>query len=181
MLQSESFQVPLMGMSRTAQAGFNKNDLSTFTIPLPPFAEQHRIVDCIESLFAKLDEGKQKAQDWKSEQRKPFQDVCEKIVYGKTPTGFISPTGKIPYLKVYNIVNNKIDFESTPQFIPKEIHEGKLKSSILKPHDVVINIVGPILRKLQLYSTIILNGIWTKQLFDLGHVAPLQHRFYFTP
>lgn len=32
-------------------------------IPLPPFAEQQRIVDRIESLFAKLDEAKQKAQE----------------------------------------------------------------------------------------------------------------------
>ena len=32
-------------------------------IPLPPFPEQQRIVDRIESLFAKLDEAKQKAQD----------------------------------------------------------------------------------------------------------------------
>ena len=31
--------------------------------PLPPFSEQQRIVDRIESLFAKLDEAKQKAQD----------------------------------------------------------------------------------------------------------------------
>lgn len=31
--------------------------------PLPPLAEQQRIVDHIESLFAKLDEAKQKAQD----------------------------------------------------------------------------------------------------------------------
>lgn len=31
--------------------------------PLPPIYEQHRIVDRIESLFAKLDEAKQKAQD----------------------------------------------------------------------------------------------------------------------
>ena len=31
--------------------------------PLPPFAEQQRIVDRMESLFAKLDEAKQKAQD----------------------------------------------------------------------------------------------------------------------
>lgn len=33
------------------------------TIPLPPLPEQQRIVDRIESLFAKLDEAKQKAQD----------------------------------------------------------------------------------------------------------------------
>lgn len=33
------------------------------TIPLPPLPEQQRIVDRIESLFAKLDEAKQKVQD----------------------------------------------------------------------------------------------------------------------
>ena len=32
-------------------------------VPLPPFSEQKRIVNRIESLFAKLDEAKQKAQD----------------------------------------------------------------------------------------------------------------------
>ena len=35
----------------------------TYPIPVPPLAEQQRIVDRIESLFAKLDEAKQKAQD----------------------------------------------------------------------------------------------------------------------
>ena len=35
----------------------------TYPIPVPPLLEQQRIVDRIESLFAKLDEAKQKAQD----------------------------------------------------------------------------------------------------------------------
>ena len=35
----------------------------TYPIPVPPLAEQQRIVDRIESLFAKLDAAKQKAQD----------------------------------------------------------------------------------------------------------------------
>lgn len=34
-----------------------------YVVPLPPLPEQQRIVDRIESLFAKLDEAKQKAQD----------------------------------------------------------------------------------------------------------------------
>ena len=149
-------------------------------IPLPSLAKQQHIVDRIESLFAKLDEARQKAQDaldsfetrkaailhkaftgeltaqWRKEhgvgmeswKKTALKDVCDKIVCGKTPTDFIQPTGEIPYLKVYNIVDNKIDFESMPQFIPKEIHEGKLKSSILKPCDVIMNIVGPPLRKI---------------------------------
>ena len=50
------------GYGRSAQAGFNKSDLNELLFPLPPLAEQHRIVDRIESLFAKLDEAKEKAQ-----------------------------------------------------------------------------------------------------------------------
>ena len=161
-------------------ANINTTKLGGYALPLPPLPEQQRIVDRIESLFAKLDEAKQKAQDaldsfenrkaailhkaftgeltaqWRrkhgvgmeSWKKTALKDVCDKIVCGKTPTGFIQPTGEIPYLKVYNIVDNKIDFESMPQFIPKEIHEGKLKSSILKPCDVIMNIVGPPLRKI---------------------------------
>lgn len=154
--------------------------VKTYPVPLPPLETQQRIVDHIESLFAKLDQAKEKAQQalataetrkaailhqaftgqltahwrekngvgmetWKTVK---LQDVCEKIVCGKTPTEFISPEGEIPFLKVYNIVDNTLDFESKPQFIPREVHEGKLKSSILKPHDVIMNIVGPPLRKI---------------------------------
>lgn len=48
---------------RSAQAGFNRNDMEELLFPLPPLAEQQRIVDRIESLFAKLDEAKDKAQE----------------------------------------------------------------------------------------------------------------------
>lgn len=39
-----------------------KSDLEKFIYPIPPLPEQQRIVDRIESLFAKLDEAKEKAQ-----------------------------------------------------------------------------------------------------------------------
>ena len=41
----------------------NKSKMESCVFPLPPLPEQLRIVDRIESLFAKLDEAKQKAQD----------------------------------------------------------------------------------------------------------------------
>ena len=47
---------------RSAQAGFNRADLAGLMFPLPPLAEQQRIIDRIESLFVKLDEAKEKAQ-----------------------------------------------------------------------------------------------------------------------
>lgn len=46
----------------TAVPKFNKTDLKTIPLPVPPLAEQQRIVDRIESLFAKLNEAKEKAQ-----------------------------------------------------------------------------------------------------------------------
>jgi len=50
------------GNGRSAQAGFNRQDMEKLIFPLPPLTEQQRIVDRIESLFAKLDEAKEKAQ-----------------------------------------------------------------------------------------------------------------------
>lgn len=47
---------------RSAQAGFNRNDMEKIPFPLPPLSEQRRIVDRTESVFAKLDEAKEKAQ-----------------------------------------------------------------------------------------------------------------------
>jgi type I restriction enzyme, S subunit len=58
LLKSEHFQIPLMGISRSAQSGFNKNDLSYFKMPLPPLNEQKRIAGKVESLFNKIAEAK---------------------------------------------------------------------------------------------------------------------------
>lgn len=202
----------LLGKTKvTSIPNFTLEIIGECPIPLPPFAEQQRIVDRIESLFAKLDEAKQKAQDaldsfetrkaailhkaftgeltaqWRKEhgvrmeswKNTALQDVCEKIVCGKTPTGSIQPTGEIPYLKVYNIVYNNIDFKSTPQFIPKEIHEGKLKSSILKPNDVVMNIVGPPLRKIAIIPDDYPEWNMNQAIVRFRPHAPLQYRFLY--
>ncbi len=40
-----------------------RDDVENYVYPIPPLTEQQRIVDRIESLFAKLEEAKQKAQD----------------------------------------------------------------------------------------------------------------------
>ena len=47
----------------TTVPAIRKSDLEKLDFPLAPSAEQQRIVNRIESLFAKLDEAKQKAQD----------------------------------------------------------------------------------------------------------------------
>jgi len=74
-------------------------------------------------------------------------DICDFITKGTTPPTYeLKPEGEIPYLKVYNIVDQKIDLFYRPQFINKKIHE-KLNRSKVYPGDVLMNIVGPPLGK----------------------------------
>ena len=53
----QSIEIPNMGYRRHYPL------FKDFCIPLPPLAEQKRIVEQIESLFSKLDEAKEKAQE----------------------------------------------------------------------------------------------------------------------
>ena len=50
-------------MFGTAISYIRLGNLNEFEIPVPPLSEQQRIVEQIESLFAKLDEAKEKAQE----------------------------------------------------------------------------------------------------------------------
>ena len=49
---------------------------------------------------------------------------------------------------MYNVRNQQIDFDYSPQYIIPSVHYGKLQRSILYPGDLLMNIVGPPLGKL---------------------------------
>jgi len=49
------YQDLVKGNNRSAQGGFNKEDLGSLFVPLPPLAEQHRIVAKIEQLMKEID------------------------------------------------------------------------------------------------------------------------------
>ncbi|MBU1109621.1 MAG: restriction endonuclease subunit S [Candidatus Riflebacteria bacterium] len=73
---------------------------------------------------------------------------CSFITKGTTPqANELLEVGEIPFIKVYNIVNNKIDFEYRPTFVSDSTHKTKLKRSKIFPGDVIMNIVGPPLGK----------------------------------
>ena len=66
-----------------------------------------------------------------------LDDICNGITSGSTPpkSSFKDEPG-IPYLKVYNIRNQEINFEYKPQFIDASYHSSVLKRSQLRPGDV---------------------------------------------
>jgi type I restriction enzyme, S subunit len=77
-------------------------------------------------------------------------DVCWSISSGTTPPQDVfqlTAEGGVPFLKVYNIRNQIIDFEYYPQFVSKSYHSTKMRRSVLVPGDVIMNIVGPPLGK----------------------------------
>lgn len=82
-------------------------------------------------------------------------NVCDFITKGTTPpTNEIKNQPKhdsIPYLKVYNLsFDGRLLFHKEPQYISRQIHEGKLTRSKVYPNDVLMNIVGPPLGKFAL-------------------------------
>ncbi|WP_214225049.1 restriction endonuclease subunit S [Pedobacter sp. B4-66] len=70
------------------------------------------------------------------------------ITSGSTPSKDAFVESGIPYLKMYNLRNQKIDFLFKPQYIKEEVHNGQLKRCRAFPGDVIMNIVGPPLGKI---------------------------------
>ncbi|MDC4473593.1 restriction endonuclease subunit S [Acinetobacter baumannii] len=90
-------------------------------------------------------------ETWKYEAAK---NVCEKVQSGSTPReNPFDQNGTVPFLKVYNIVDQKIDFDYKPQFITSETHsKGSSARSVAFPNDVLMNIVGPPLGKVAILT-----------------------------
>jgi|MedtruStandDraft_1076414.scaffolds.fasta_scaffold11248_1 type I restriction enzyme S subunit len=159
----------------TTVQSIDSEKLETFPLPLPPLAEQTRISAKLDELLAQIDTLKaridgipallkhfrqsvltaavsgQLTEEWRhgAEVNWSYQraaDVCEKVQSGGTPKEGFLESG-IPFLKVYNIVNQQIDFEYRPQYISKSVHHHSSSKSITLPGDVVMNIVGPPLGK----------------------------------
>ena len=57
LLKTPFFQTPIHMISRSAQNGFNKGDLSDIILPVAPLPEQRRIVAEIEKQFTRLEAG----------------------------------------------------------------------------------------------------------------------------
>ena len=153
-------------------------NFSTYLVGIPSLDEQKQIAEKLDKLFAQIESIKKSTEripellknfrqqiltyavtgklteDWRKDKHldawrvELAKDCCVKVQSGGTPKGSKFETVGIPFLKVYNIVNNKIDFESEPQYVSEEIQNSQIKKSITYPGDVIMNIVGPPLNKI---------------------------------
>jgi len=140
--------------SGTTVLGISINNLSEITIPLPPLAEQHRIVAKIEELFSNLDKGierlkaaqqqlkiyRQSVLKWAFEGRltdnrnikwKTLGELCDDVEYGSAAKS--KEEGEIPVIRMGNLQNGRIhwsDLVFTDD--PEEIRKYKLhKNDVL--------------------------------------------------
>ncbi len=128
----------------------SKTRLEKFPIILKRFRQSVLAAAVSGKLTEEWREKNKIKEEWKEMKA---SDACETVASGSTPANNPFTTkGDIPFLKVYNIVNQKIDFDYKPQFVTNEIHNTKLKRCKLFPNDIIINIVGPPLGKVALVT-----------------------------
>jgi len=160
-----------------ALANVNASKLSLIRVPLAPLSEQRRIAAKLDTTLAAVEACRQRldgvaailkrfrqavlaaatsgelTREWREKTGarawtvEKATDACAKVQSGGTPKeGFIDEPG-VPFLKVYNLVNQEVDFRYKPQFVRPEVHLGPLAKSRVMPGDVLMNIVGPPLGK----------------------------------
>ena len=149
----------------------NWSDFERYEFELPSIEKQRELSDLLwamqrtkqayQELLAKTDElvKSQFIEMFKGGQYPIVraQDVCHFITKGTTPKAdeiFTAPfADSIPYLKVYNLsFDGSMLFFDEPQYIARNVHEGKLARSKVYPNDLLMNIVGPPLGKFALVN-----------------------------
>lgn len=149
-LQTESFR-RIFSLSKNGLiGGVSVNKLKEIEIPLPPLAEQERIVQKIEELFAEIDAGIENLKIVKNQiklyrqsvLKNAFNQDCEKkflknyiaeMNYGTSEKTNDDKNG-IPVLRMGDIQNGKLNFDNL-KFLDT-IKDGKL---ILKKGDLLFN------------------------------------------
>ena len=95
------------------------------------------------------------------------------VAAGSTPNKDAFVAKGIPYIKMYNLRMQKIDFDFHPQYIKREIHEGKLYRSRTEIGDLLMNIVGPPLGKLAVIPSTLPEGNFNQAAVL---IRPYQHK-----
>jgi type I restriction enzyme S subunit len=91
-LISDEFQKPLLNVAdRSAQAGFSKDDIYNFPVPLPPLPEQQRIVGLLDEAFEGLATAKANAEKNLQNARALFESHLQSVFTQRGP-GWVEKT-----------------------------------------------------------------------------------------
>ena len=141
----------------------DKDAFRKLEIPLPPLAEQKRIVALLDEAFAGIDEARarcdtnyrensvlfqsllkatfeQRGKTWKETR---LSDICERVSVGHVgPTSefYCNPSEGIPFLRSQNVRPGKLEWEGL-QYITKDFH-SRLRKSQLRKGDLLFVRVG---------------------------------------
>lgn len=166
--------------NQLSMRNISQEKLRALEIPLAPEPEQQRIANQLDTLLTRIQScndrfdaipallkrfrqavldvatSGQLTADWRAGGVEKWEylragDVCAKVQSGGTPKEGFTGEG-IPFLKVYNIVNQKVAFDYKPQYISKENHARSMSKSQTQPGDVLMNIVGPPLGKVAIVT-----------------------------
>ena len=147
-LESHLFQDPLSMLSRSAQNGFNKQDLAEFNFPLAPKNEQIRIADKLDSILEKVDAAQTRLDKIPNILKRFRQSVLAAATSGELTKEWRE--------------KNKISFNN-------DWNEKAIKDITLKSFD------GPFGSKLKTadYTT---EGVKVVRLENIGHLKFISHK-----
>ena len=134
--KSSIYQEFVSNRSRSAQAGFNKEDLNSLLFPLPPLEEQKRIVAKIEEVLEKIEEY-DNAEKELSELEKAFPQEMKKSILQYAVQGKL--VGQNPNDEPASILLEKIKAEKEQLIKEKKIKKEKPLPEISeeeKPFDI---------------------------------------------
>ena len=141
LLNSEMFQAPLRLVSRSAQNGFNKEDLAGFQIAIAPLNEQKRIADKLDAVLARVDACRDRLDRIPAILKRFRQSVLAAATSGKLTEGWrvdnaisgewqkvqlgevarelsygtsakSAKSGSVPVLRMGNIQDGRLDWNS---------------------------------------------------------------------
>lgn len=111
------------------------------------------------AISGELTNSLRKKNNFPNSKKVQLKEVCSEIETGETPKIFSNNENDVPFLKVYNLRNNTIDFFHKPQYVSSENLTNRLLKTAVFPNDVLMNIVGPPLGKVALIPNTIKSAL----------------------
>ena len=162
-LKSDYFQQPLMLLSRSAQNGFNKDDLGKFPFILPPLAEQQEIVRQLDIMLAQVEQIKARLDAIPAVLKKfrqsvlasyfpedpilseyitcTLKDICTSISDGDHQAPPKAQTG-IPFLVISDVSKEEVNLEGASRFVPQSYYDSLKDIRKPKKGDILYTVTG---------------------------------------